>query len=83
MIVYINSKGWGDSPKTHDNSYYEFLNGFGLDFINHYNFKVIDEKLFFLSVIKYGISYEEVKNDSKLHFVWSINKDLAIRRKTK
>jgi hypothetical protein len=79
MIVRIKANDWGDAPKTHDNSYYEYLNGFGLDFINHVNFKVIDKKLFFLSVIKYGISHEEV-TDSKLDFIWLINKDLAIRR---
>jgi len=80
MIVRINSEGWGDAPRTHDNSYYEYLNGFGIDFINYYNFKVIDKKLFFLSAIKYGISFEEVK-ESKMYETWWINNGLAIRRK--
>ena len=33
----------------------------GLIFQTNYVLKVIDEKLFFLAVIKYGIEYEEIK----------------------
>ena len=43
-------------------------------------YEVIDEHKFFLSAIKYGISFEEVK-DSKMYETWWINKDLAIMRK--
>jgi hypothetical protein len=80
MIVKIDPNDWGDAPYPDHISVYEFCNRLGLDYIKYKHFKVIDEKLFFLSVIKYGISHEEVK-DSKLDYMWSINKDLAIRRK--
>lgn len=63
MTIKINSDGWGDAPKnSYDNiPYYEFLRGFGLDYVKFHHYKVIDEKLFFLSVIKYGIVYVEIK----------------------
>ena len=58
MCVIISAKGWGDNPRLHK-TYPTYVKDMGLEFITSTLFKVIDEQLFFLSVIKYGITYEE------------------------
>jgi hypothetical protein len=60
MCVIIYSKGWGDLQPLHIH-YPAYVKYMGLEFITSTLFKVIDEQLFFLSVIKYGITYEEWK----------------------
>jgi hypothetical protein len=59
MCVIIYSKGWGDHPQSLYENYATYVKNVGLEFITNTLFKVIDKQLFFLSVIKYGISYEE------------------------
>lgn len=65
MCVIISSKGWGDNPQPLHIHYPAYVKHMGLEFITSTLFKVIDEKLFFLSVIKYGIDYKEWKGYQK------------------
>lgn len=60
MCVIISAKAWGDLQPLHK-TYPTYVKDMGLEFITNTLFKVIDEQLFFLSVIKYGIIYEEWK----------------------
>ena len=60
MIVIIKEKDWGDIPLNNDIFYYEYVNEFGLDYMKYHHYKVIDKQLFFLSVIKHGIGYQEI-----------------------
>ena len=61
MCVIVYSKGWGSNPQPLHKTYSTYVKDMGLEFITNTLFKVIDEKLFFVSVIKYGITYEEWK----------------------
>lgn len=54
MIIQINPIDWGETPKNTI-----LLKDMGLEYNVPTLYKVIDKQLFFLTVIKYGITYKE------------------------
>lgn len=61
MKIEICGNGWG----TYKHTYTANLGDIGIEYATARKagvyFNVIDEELFFLSVIKYGITFNEVK----------------------
>lgn len=67
MIIRIPPDKWG-IPRVELINYDE--KKFGLMYITNSRglFEVIDKELFFLSIIKYGMEYEEIKQYSKTDY---------------
>lgn len=59
MCVIIYAIDWGTGSVPLHKTYPTYIKQMGLEIITNSLFKVIDEQLFFLSVIKYGIDYKE------------------------
>jgi hypothetical protein len=64
LVATIYANQWGSFScieQSEDVSLVREFSDIGLKVLNtFYEFKVIDEKKFFLSVIKYGITYESL-----------------------
>jgi len=58
MLVKIYPSGWGDGDDDYVMTFKRFLSRIGLVYVSDTIYKVIDEQLFFLSVIKHGIKFE-------------------------
>ncbi len=58
MNIVIGYNDWGYDPPD-----YCSLNKFGLVHIAYTHFKIIDEQLFLLAVVKYGIKFKEIDHN--------------------
>lgn len=67
MLVEILPKDWGDSRQPLDIPFSKYIDKMGLKYVIDTVYKVIDEQLFFLAVIKHGISYMEWKNRIEIY----------------
>lgn len=61
MIVKITPKDWGDHPQPIYTTFNTYVGQMGLEYVIDTIYTVIDKQLFFLSVIKHGMSFEVVK----------------------